>query len=223
MSLGLTPLSAGPSRGPPKNSKKLRRLTVARSGRTLDAMATDVTLLIDAARAGDDSAVSELIATLQSELRSIAAGHLAGERRGHTLQPTALVNEAYVRLVQGARAEWEGRGAFLCYASTAMRRVLLEHARSRLADKRGGGGGRVTLFEVASPLEEEPQALVALDEALEAFAELDAHGARVVELRWFGGLSVPEVAQLLGVSQRGVERSWRAARAWLARRITEGS
>lgn len=182
-------------------------------------MATDVTHLIDAAREGDDRAVADLVATLQAELRSIAARHLAGERRGHTLQPTALVNEAYLRLVHGARAEWEGRSAFLAYASTAMRRVLLEHARSRMAEKRGGGAARVTLFEVASPLEEEPEAVVALDEALQAFAEIDAQGARVVELRWFGGLGVPDVARLLGVSERTVERSWRAARAWLARRV----
>ncbi|MEM1448598.1 MAG: ECF-type sigma factor [Planctomycetota bacterium] len=184
-------------------------------------MATDVTHLIDAARAGDDGAVSDLVATLHAELRSIAARQLASERKGHTLQPTALVHEAYVRLVQGARAEWDGKGAFLSYASTAMRRVLLEHARARLADRRGGGGARVTLFEVASPLEDEPEAVVALDEALVAFAEIDAQGARIVELRWFGGLSVAEVAALLGVSDRTVERSWRAARAWLARRVSE--
>ncbi len=188
-------------------------------------MPPDVTRLLDAARAGDNQATADLLAALQGELRQLAARHLAGERVGHTLQPTALVNEAFVKLVGRSDAdnetEWASRQQFLAYASTAMRRVLLEHARARLAVKRGDGAQRVTLFEVPSALDDEPEATVALDDALAAFAELDPRGARIVELRWFGGISNAEVAATLDVSERTVERSWRAARAWLRQRIGE--
>jgi RNA polymerase sigma factor (TIGR02999 family) len=178
-------------------------------------MTADVTRLLDELRGGDESRFPELVAAVQEELRVLAAAHLRRERADHTLQPTALVNEAYVKLVDQRERSWESRSHFLSIASRAMRRVLLEHARARLADKRGGGRGRVTLFEVESALDEQPEALVALDEALERFARIDAQNARVVELRFFGGLDTAETAETLGVSTRTVERGWRAARAWL--------
>jgi RNA polymerase sigma-70 factor (ECF subfamily) len=182
-------------------------------------MAEDVTRLLRELSGGDDRVLPALVGALQAELRTIAAAHLARERRGHTLQPTALVNEAYLKLVDQREQGWEGRRHFLAIASTAMRRVLLEHARGRVADKRGGGAQRVELFEVESAFEEEPEALVALDDALLQLAKIDPENARIVELRFFGGLSVEEVAAILGVSTRTVERGWRAARAWLRDRV----
>jgi RNA polymerase sigma-70 factor (ECF subfamily) len=182
-------------------------------------MAQDVTRLLRELTAGDQRVLPALLGALQVDLRSIAAAHLARERRDHTLQPTALVNEAYLRLVDQRDQGWEGRRHFLAIASTAMRRVLLEHARARLAEKRGGGAARVELFEVETAFDEEPEALVALDEALQQLAEIDPENARIVELRFFGGLSVEEVASIEGVSTRTIERGWRAARAWLRDRI----
>jgi len=179
----------------------------------------DVTRLLASVRGGDDQAFQALIDALQAELRRLAARHLERERRDHTLQPTALVNEAYLRLVDQRDRQWEDRGHFLAIAATAMRRVLLESARAKLSDKRGGGRRAVTLFEVESALEEEPEAVVALEEALEAFAKVDPEGARVVEMRWFGGLGTQEIAEVLGVTTRTVERSWRASRAWLRERL----
>lgn len=169
----------------------------------------------------DDAALAELVSAVQADLRGLAAKHLRGERAGHTLQPTALVNEAYLRLVQQRDRNWESKSHFLGIASTAMRRVLLEHARNRVAAKRGGGAERVTLFEAASVLQEEPEVTIALDEALTEFAELDPRNARVVELRWFAGLDVEETAAVLGVSTRTVERGWRAASAWLRARLAD--
>lgn len=182
-------------------------------------MAHDATRLLQDLAGGDRSALPELIAAVQSELRSLAAAHLARERRGHTLQPTALVNEAYLKLIDQRSVGFESKGHFLAIASTAMRRVLAEHARARLAEKRGGGAERVELFEVESALDETPEALVALESALERFAAVDPMNARIVELRWFAGLDVEQIASILDVSTRTVERGWRAARAWLRERV----
>jgi RNA polymerase sigma-70 factor, ECF subfamily len=182
-------------------------------------MAESVTRWLQDLRGGDESILPSIAAAVQGELRELAARHLARERRDHTLQPTALVNEAYLRLVEQRDQSWETRKHFLAIASMAMRRVLLEHSRARLAEKRGGGARRVTLFDVPSALEEEPETLLALDEALEAFGRIDPENARIVELRFFGGLEVAEIAALLGVSTRTVERGWRAAQAWLRDRI----
>lgn len=187
----------------------------------MEGMSESVTRLLGNLREGDRSALPELIGAVQDELRGLAARHLNRERRDHTLQPTALVNEAYVRLVDQRERNWESKHHFLTIASTVMRRVLLEHARARLADKRGSGAERVTLFEVPSALDERPETLVALDEALEHFATIDPQSARIVELRWFGGLDVAETAALLDVSTRTVERGWRAAAAWLRNRLAQ--
>jgi RNA polymerase sigma-70 factor (ECF subfamily) len=182
-------------------------------------MTESVTRLLHHLAEGDRAAFPELLAAVQGELRELAARHLRRERRDHTLQPTALVNEAYLKLVDQRSQSYANKGHFLAIASTAMRRVLLEHARSRLAEKRGGAAERVTLFDVPSALDETPQALVALDQALQRFAEVDPENARIVELRWFGGLDVEDAAAALGVSTRTVERGWRAARAWLRERV----
>ncbi len=182
-------------------------------------MADSVTRLLHDLRGGDSSKLEHVAAAVQAELRTLAARHLGRERPDHTLQPTALVNEAYLRLVDQREQNWENKSHFLAIASTAMRRVLLEHSRARLAEKRGGHVQRVTFFDVPNALNETPEAVVALDEALQVFARIDPENARIVELRWFAGLEVSEVAVLLGVSTRTVERGWRAAQAWLRERI----
>jgi len=184
-------------------------------------MTGDVTRLLHDLADGDEGALPSLVEAVQAELRRLASGYLARERPDHTLQPTALVNEAFLLLVDQRNQSWESRNHFLAIAATAMRRVLTEHARSRLAQKRGGGAHRVTLFEVESALDEEPEALLALDDALEQFARVDPDNARLVELRYFGGLDTADTAELIGVSTRTVERGWRAARAWLRERLAE--
>jgi len=182
-------------------------------------MTHDVTRLLEEWSAGDASKFELVAEAVQRELRHIAAAHLARERRDHTLQPTALVNEAYLKLVDQRNQSFESKRHFLAIASTAMRRVLLEHARARAAGKRGGGARRVTFFDAPSAWEEEPESVLALDEALVAFTAIDPENARIVELRFFVGLEVAEVAAHLDVSTRTVERGWRAAQAWLRDRL----
>jgi RNA polymerase sigma-70 factor (ECF subfamily) len=184
-------------------------------------MTESFTRLLQDMRGDDPGRLEVLAVAVQSELRSIAARHLARERPDHTLQPTALVNEAWLRLVDQREQSWENRAHFLAIASTAMRRVLLEHARARMAEKRGGSVERVTFFDVPSATDDTPEALVALDESLTAFARIDPENTRIVELRWFAGLDVAETAAVLGVSTRTVERGWRAAQAWLRDRIAQ--
>ncbi len=182
-----------------------------------------VTQLLDSLRGGDETAMNDLIVAVQAELKRIAARHLAGERRDHTLQATALVNEAYMKLIDQRNREFEDRGHFLSVASIAMRRVLLEHARSKATEKRGGAFGRVTLFEVDSAIQDDPANLIALDDLLETYAEVDPQNARIVELRWFGGLTIPEIAAALDVSPRSVDRGWRLAQAWLRTKLGPAS
>lgn len=178
-----------------------------------------VTELLDSVRDGDESAMHDLIVAVQAELKRIAAKHLAGERRDHTLQPTALVNEAYMKLIDQRKRDFGDRGHFLSVASIAMRRVLLEHARSKAADKRGGALERVTLFEADSALQDDPANLIALDDLLNTYAEVDPQNARIVELKWFGGMTIPEIAAALDVSPRTVDRGWRLAQAWLRTKL----
>ena len=140
---------------------------------------------------------------------------MAGERAGHSLQVTALVNEAYVRLVDGKAVAWQDRAHFLAVSARVMRRILVDHARARQAQKRGGAGARVTLDEALVVADEPHQNVVALDDALLALAQFDERKSRVVELRFFGGLSIEETASVLKVSRDTVMRDWRLARAWL--------
>jgi len=176
---------------------------------------SDVTHLLDAVAAGDRQAAADLLPLVYSELRRLAAAHLAAEAPGHTLQPTALVHEAYLRLVGlGDDARWEGRGHFFAAAALAMRRLLVETARRKRAVKRAGGA-RVDLDEAALALPETREDLLALDEALDRLAASDRQAADLVHLRYFAGLSIPEAASALGVSPRTADRLWAYARAWL--------
>ncbi len=185
--------------------------------------APDITLLLNQLKDGDETVLDRLMPLLYDEMRHLAMRHFRGERPDHTLQPTALLNEAYLKLVEQRNQSWENRSHFLSVASTAMRRVLMHHAGRRNAEKRGGNRARVTLFEAASIFEEQAEDLVALDDALERLAEFDPQNAKIVELRFFCSLSNEETADVLGVSTRTVERGWRVARAWLKSQIDKAN
>jgi len=178
------------------------------------------TTLLRSAQRHEPGSAEELFLLLYADLKGVAGGLLAGERAGHTLQPTALVNEAWVRLIDAREIGAEGRGQFLGIAAKVMRRILVEHARARLRLKRGGGWRRIELeAESAGDAASEEQVL-AVDGVLEELAGLSARQAQVVELRFFSGLSVEETALATGLSTRTVEREWRFARAWLSERLS---
>jgi RNA polymerase sigma factor (TIGR02999 family) len=179
----------------------------------------DVTRLLGAAAAGDPSAAAELLPLVYDELRRLAAVYLRRERPGQTLQPTALVHEAYLRLLKDRPDRWQNRAHFCAIAAHSMRQILIERARARDAQKRGGGGAKVTLDEGLIAGSPRPIDFLALDAALDRLAALDAEQARIVELRFFGGLSVEETAEALGASPATVKRRWALARAWLAREL----
>jgi RNA polymerase sigma-70 factor (ECF subfamily) len=179
----------------------------------------DVTVVLEQMRKGDRGAADKLLPLVYDEFRALARHYLAQERANHTLQPTALVHEAYMKLVDQTRVDWQGRSHFFAVAAQAMRRILVDHARSRQRDKRGGGRARVVLDEAVALSPQKDEDVLALDECLERLAALDARQAKVVELRFFGGLSVEEVAEALGVSKRTVEGDWTFARAWLSREL----
>ena len=179
-----------------------------------------VTELLLAWGSGDRVALDELVPLIHEELRRLARHQMRGERDNHTLQTTALVNEAFLRLVDLRRIRWQDRAHFLALSARLMRRILVDHARSRSYQKRGAGVAKVTLDEslIASP--ERGIDLVALDDALEDLARVDARKSQVVELRFFGGLSVEETAEALKVSPETVTRDWRLAKVWLLREIS---
>jgi RNA polymerase sigma-70 factor, ECF subfamily len=179
----------------------------------------DVTKVLEEIRNGDERAADRLLPLVYDEFRALARHYLAQERGNHTLQPTALVHEAYMKLVDQSRVDWQGRSHFFAVAAQAMRRILVDHARSRQREKRGGGRARVVLDEAVALSPQKDEDVIALDEALERLAALDPRQAKVVELRFFGGLSVEEVAHALGVSKRTVEGDWTFARAWLSREL----
>ncbi|HUO07036.1 MAG TPA: sigma-70 family RNA polymerase sigma factor [Phycisphaerae bacterium] len=181
----------------------------------------DVTVVLEQMRNGDKNAADKLLPLVYDEFRALARHYLAQERANHTLQPTALVHEAYMKLVDQTRVDWQGRSHFFAVAAQAMRRILVDHARSRQRDKRGGGRARVILDEAVALSPQKDEDVLALDEALERLAALDPRQAKVVELRFFGGLSVEEVAEALGVSKRTVEGDWTFARAWLSRELRD--
>jgi RNA polymerase sigma factor (TIGR02999 family) len=184
--------------------------------------ASDVTQLLLASRAGESGALDRLMPLMYDELHAMAQARLRAERANHALQATALVNEAWLKLVQQRAQNWANRAHFLAIAATLMRRILVNHAEARRAEKRGGGTPPITLHETAAVLETRAADLLDVDAALKRFAELDPEKARLVELRFFAGLTDEEAAQVLGVSTRTVERHWRLARAWLRRELSPG-
>lgn len=181
---------------------------------------SDVTLLLRRWSDGDAAALDALLPSVQAELHRLARSYMRREREGHTLEPTALVHEAYLRLVDQRDVQWASRGHFFAIAAQAMRRVLVDHARGHLAAKRGGGAERVTLSGVPDIGAVADPDVMALHRALERLAALDPRQARVVELRTFGGLSVEETADVVGISPATVKREWATARLWLARALT---
>ena len=176
-------------------------------------------MLLRAWSDGDEAALEELLPLVEAELRRLARIYMAKERRGHTLQTTALVNEAFVRLVDAKGLRWQDRSHFLGISARLMRRVLVDHARARGYQKRGGGAQRVTLTDALAIAPEPLLNVIDLDRALEALAVVDARKAKVVELRFFGGLSVEEASEVLHVSSDTIKRDWRLAKLWLMREL----
>lgn len=181
--------------------------------------ARNVTELLRALRSGDRTKFDALLDLVYPDLRRLAARHFRAEGLGHVLQPTALVNEAYLRLVAHEDQTWENRVHFFGVAARLMRRILIEHARTLQTQKRGGRGATVPLDGIDVPIEARPMDFVALDEALTALGKVSPRQARIVELRYFAGMSVPEVAAALAMNPRTVDRDWAAARAWLRHRL----
>ena len=181
-----------------------------------------VTQLLIAWRNGDETALDELMPLVYEELRRMARNYLRRERSDHTLQTTALVNEAYLRLIDHKRIEWQNRAHFFALAARAMRRILVDYARSRKYQKRGGGARKVSISEAAVLAQERAAEMVALDDALNALAALDPRKSQVVEMRYFGGMSVEETAEALGISAVTVTRDWNTAKGWLLREINRG-
>jgi RNA polymerase sigma-70 factor, ECF subfamily len=169
---------------------------------------------------GDQAAFNALVPLVHEELRKLARSYMRRERAGHTLQTSALVNEAYLRLGKGEAGRWENRTHFFAVAAQVMRHVLIDHARSYRHQKRGGGAQRVDLDDLHGMSEERAAELIELDEALSTLAEVDPRKSRIVELRFFGGFGIEEVAEFLELSPTTVQREWRSARAWLHRFLT---
>jgi len=180
----------------------------------------EVTQLLKAWTAGDEQALEKLAPMVYRQLHRIAQRYMAGQRSDHTLQTSALVNEVYLRLVDCGQVRWQDRAHFFAVSAQLMRRILVDFARSRGYQKRGGAVVRISLEDVASVCNEPDANLLALDEALKALAVMDERKSRVVELRFFGGLSTEEAAAVLGVSTDTVLREWRLARAWLLRELS---
>ena len=183
----------------------------------------DVTGLLLAWGNGDEAAFERLVPLVERELHRIAKRCMAGERAGHSLQATALVNEAYLRLIDVQQIKWQDRAHFLAMSARLMRRILVDWARSKQYQKRGGGAVQVTMDEGLAVVGERGQDLVALDDALQALAKFDDRKSKVIELRFFGGLSVEETAEVLKISVDTVMRDWKLAKAWLLREMRAGS
>jgi len=182
----------------------------------------EITLLLHAWSNGDRASLDKLLGVVYQELRRLARRYMRQERPDHTLQTTALVNEAYLRLVNYRKMQWQNRAHFLAVAAQAMRRILVEHARGRLYDKRGGGARRVALEDAPIVGGRRVPDMIALDDALKELEAVDPRKGRIVELRFIGGLSIEETAEVLRISTATVEREWRSAKAWLYRAVTDG-
>ena len=179
----------------------------------------EITRLLDKWSSGNQSALDELYPLVYDELHRLASRYMSRERKGHTLQTTALINEAYVRLVDQRTVHWANRSHFFAISAQIMRRILIDHARSHAYAKRGGGQQKVSLDETATLQVSKAAALISLDDALQSLAEIDQRRSQVVELRYFGGLSNEEIAQALGISPNTVTRDWNMARAWLYQQL----
>ena len=186
-----------------------------------DSKQEDVSRLLDLASTGSEKAASELLPLVYRELHALASKRMASERLEHTLQATALVHEAYLRLVGAQQTTWKGKGQFCLAAAEAMRRILIEHARKRGRIKRGGDFKRVSLDIEVLAREGQPEEIAAVDEAIRRLEQRDARMGEVVRLRFFVGLSVAETAAALGLSDRTVRRDWALARAWLSRELKD--
>ena len=183
----------------------------------------DVTeLLVDWGK-GDKRVLDQLMPLVYNELHRIASRYLRRERQGHTLQTTALINEAYLRIVDQKNVNWQNRAHFFGVAAQMMRRILVDHARSHLYAKRGGGAPKLTLDEAIATPQERDLELVALDDALTTLAEIDPQQGRIIELRFFGGLTIEETAEALSISPATVKRDWNMAKAWLYGEISKRS
>ena len=183
----------------------------------------EVTQLLAAWGNGDRTALDKLFPLVHAELRRIAQRQMSQERPGHTLQATALVNEAYLKLAGQEGFEWHNRVHFFAVCAQVMRHILIDHARAHARDKRGGGAVQVSLDEAVLIGGQPPEYFLALDEALRSLERVDSQKARLVELRYFGGMNIDETAEVLNISPRTVRREWRRAKAWLYRMITEGT
>lgn len=182
----------------------------------------EVTQLLADWGKGDRSALDKLFPLVQSELRRIAQRQMSQERPGHTLQATALVNEAYLKLAGQQGFDWHNRAHFFAVCAQVMRHILIDHARAHARDKRGGGAIQVSLNEALLVAEDQAAHFIALDEALRVLESLDPQKGKIIELRYFGGLSIEEAAEVLNISPRTVRREWQRAKAWLYRMMTEG-
>jgi RNA polymerase sigma factor (TIGR02999 family) len=182
-----------------------------------------ITELLLAWSGGDREALEKLTPLVYRELRRLAESYLRRERPGHTLQPTALAHEAYIKLIDQQSVSWRNRAHFFGIAAQTMRRILVDHARARLAEKRGGGGAKFSLDEAIDASDHRADQLVALDEALETLTTIDPQKGRVVELKYFGGMTLEETAEVLGVSRATVIREWRMAKAWLYGELNKDS
>ncbi|HEX7176196.1 MAG TPA: sigma-70 family RNA polymerase sigma factor [Pyrinomonadaceae bacterium] len=184
---------------------------------------SEITKLLVGWSNGDQAALESLLPLVEGELHRLAHHYMGREHAGHTLQTTALINETFLKLVDQSRVRWQNRAHFFGIAAQIMRRILINYARDQRREKRGGGALRVSLSEADAVWAEKSCELIALDDALKRLADFDERKSRVVELRYFGGLSVEETAEVLGVSGVTVMRDWNMARAWLAREIEDGS
>lgn len=183
----------------------------------------EVTGLLQAWRSGDREALDRLVPLVHAELHRLAHLHMARERRAHTLQTSALVNEAYIRLIGAGGIDWQDRAHFFAVSARIMRQVLVQYARERHARKRGGSAMRVAFNEAVLPLPARDADVIALDEALDGLADVDPREARIVELRFFAGLTEVETAHVLDVSERTVRREWEHAKVWLLRELRRGA
>ncbi len=178
-----------------------------------------ITELLIAWNSGDESSLEHLLPVVETELRKIAHNYMRRENGNHTLQTTALVNEAYLKLIDQTRAGWQNRAHFFAISAQIMRRILLNHARDRVAGKRGGGAEHVELEEAVILTKEKSAELIALDEALNKLAEFDKTKSRIVELLYFGGMTIDETTEVLGIAPSTVSAHWKVARAWLGKEI----